>query len=1027
MSSSSTISPPSAKKKLFSRENILQPVRSFQQRIVDRFNEEEAHSFNEVRAEELKEIAHSRRLRGQPAVNNDVTGIAFSGGGIRSATFNLGILQGLAQRGFLRELDHTSTISGGGYIGAWLVSWIRRCGIQNVQSRLATNVQQPPGDEEGRYLEPTQLRALREYSNYLTPRAGLMSTDTWAALAIYERNFILNLVTLLATGLAFLSLPDLLLWLVKSGLVPPASWLKAIIVAAVTFATVVIGFGFGALSAESPARSGWRGHIVNHAGAYTSFPLFLAAIAGTILLGPWFSISGTPSGWILTGALMYLTLWAINWSIEEVSSRGVAPVAVQTRGVFAAFFPPAMTLFVGAFTAAMTYGVSRLFQHDLTKGIWAIMGGETALLVFGPALLVLGVLVAAVFHMGLSGLVFPDAKREWLARAAAILSLLTLGWLVVFGLTFYGPLLMKYLAHGYWAKKTWAKVLKWIVGLSWLSTVLAGVKAGRSPATNGKEATTGGLKLLTKIAPPLFMIGLVLLLSFGLDGLLASFNHRNVTASSYVTAEPSKASTSIQSQDKAQPKSATAQSRAESGKTLPEIATAHWTKVNLYLNSRLLGALVVFLLAMLIFGNRVDVNEFSMHLFYRNRLTRAYLGGSLYGRKPDPFTGFSVQDDILLKDFKTSSLQPRIPIDSFEKIAPDPKPYDGPLPIVGAALNLVRGKELAWQKRKAASFAYTPLFTGYDYFSDKDRAERKNFSRSAYRPTELYGKDGGPHLGTAIAISGAAASPNMGYHTNSALAFLMAVFNVRLGWWTVNPRHLRLWKVRGSPPLGLVYLLREMFPSTNDDMHYLYLSDGGHFENLGIYELVRRQCRFIIACDASCDPDSSFDDLGAAIEKCRRDFGVKIEIDVSELHRDANTRHSTAHFALGTIHYRIPRGRVTGFRKGYLLYIKSSLTGDETEDVQAYAAQHTAFPHDTTANQFFDESQFESYRALGEHVFQRVVAAATPGVGSTQPLPITLRNLFLNLRRIANANRSGMAWRTVSTPLPRNIKLSVRP
>jgi hypothetical protein len=305
--------------------------------------------------------------------------------------------------------------------------------------------------------------------------------------------------------------------------------------------------------------------------------------------------------------------------------------------------------------------------------------------------------------------------------------------------------------------------------------------------------------------------------------------------------------------------------------------------------------------------------------------------------------------------------------------------------------------------------------------------QQRNFSSSAYRPTAEYGKSGGPHLGTAIAISGAAASPNMGYHTNAALAFLMAVFNVRLGWWTVNPRHLRLWKVRGSPPLGLIYLLRELFPSTNDDMHYLYLSDGGHFENLGIYELVRRQCRFIIVCDASCDPDSSFDDLGGAIEKCRRDFGVDIKIDVGDLHRDASTRHSAAHFALGTIRYRVPRGRMSGFRKGYLLYIKPSLLGDESEDVQAYAAQHTAFPHDTTADQFFDESQFESYRALGQQIFRTVVESSSSAAGARGLMPTSLEALFLNLRKIAITNKEARAWRNIPTPLPRNVRLSVRP
>jgi hypothetical protein len=242
----------------------------------------------------------------------------------------------------------------------------------------------------------------------------------------------------------------------------------------------------------------------------------------------------------------------------------------------------------------------------------------------------------------------------------------------------------------------------------------------------------------------------------------------------------------------------------------------------------------------------------------------------------------------------------------------------------------VRGKELAWQKRKAASFVYTPLFCGYDYFASPP-GWVGSFCSSAYRPTDQFGRTGGLHLGTAVAVSGAAASPNMGFHTSPGLAFLMTVFNARLGWWAGNPRHRKTWR-RLGPAYGLLYLFREIFPSTNDEMSYVYLSDGGHFENLGIYELVRRQCRFIIACDASCDGNTRFEDLGNAVEKCRRDFGVEIDIDVGHLDRDVRTGHSAAHFALGRVTYRHVRGPA---RKAYLLYIKPTLSGDEPADVQA--------------------------------------------------------------------------------------------
>ncbi len=117
-------------------------------------------------------------------------------------------------------------------------------------------------------------------------------------------------------------------------------------------------------------------------------------------------------------------------------------------------------------------------------------------------------------------------------------------------------------------------------------------------------------------------------------------------------------------------------------------------------------------------------------------------------------------------------------------------------------------------------------------------------------------------LGTAVAISGAAASPNMGYHTSPPVAFLLTLFNVRMGWWLGNPRARYTWRY-SSPRIGLIYMLGELFGTTSSSSDYVSLSDGGHFENLGIYELVRRRCRYIIVGDAEQDEDFKFGGLGS--------------------------------------------------------------------------------------------------------------------------------------------------------------------
>ena len=169
--------------------------------------------------------------------------------------------------------------------------------------------------------------------------------------------------------------------------------------------------------------------------------------------------------------------------------------------------------------------------------------------------------------------------------------------------------------------------------------------------------------------------------------------------------------------------------------------------------------------------------------------------------------------------------------------------------------------------------------------------------------------------------------------------------------------------------------MHELTGRTMEDTKEVYLSDGGHFDNLGIYELVRRRCRLIVACDASADPSYSCTDLARVVEKCRVDFAAEIDIDVGELRPaaplfqgDGALRVSKSTFSSGTILY--PDGR-----KGRLILIKPCLNTSLTQDVLAYARSFARFPHQSTLDQFFDETQFESYRALGFACASAAVAA----------------------------------------------------
>jgi hypothetical protein len=324
---------------------------------------------------------------------------------------------------------------------------------------------------------------------------------------------------------------------------------------------------------------------------------------------------------------------------------------------------------------------------------------------------------------------------------------------------------------------------------------------------------------------------------------------------------------------------------------------------------------------------------------------------------------------------------------------------------VNAALNLVAGEDLAWQERKATSFVFTPKYCGYDVDRAVMQKDKGDYWPDGYAPTRYYVNEGqGPTLGTAIAISGAAANPNMGKVTSAASAFLLTVFNARLGWWLPNPRRKGRvfgWN-RSGPTLGINYTAIELFGLTDDEKKFVNVSDGGHFENLGVYELIRRGCRFIIASDSGQDGTFGLEDLGNFIRKCRTDFGVEIEIG-TDLVRDRNTKGwSSTHCVVGKIHYMtIPQHDPAGnimydsagqpkHQEGLLLYLKPSITGEEPFDILEYYRRVPEFPHESTSDQWFDESQFESYRRLGMHVaetaFMRYRACPDEPILDTQEL-----------------------------------------
>jgi hypothetical protein len=941
-----------------------------------------------------------------------LTGMCFSGGGIRSATFNLGILQGLAEKGELEQVDYLSSVSGGGYIHSWLAAWLKReaTGLGAWQQLMSCLVPLPH-HEPGQLFQavwPSQIQWLRRYSNYLTPHKGAFTGDTWAAVASWIRNVSVNQGLLISIFLAVLCVPHLFAPGVHLQSYRAAAATNTSVVSSVTvggakttltldlgpaqpveiadglartptesFAEVfrryvcwnavtsgvrisrwsiaaflfflLAGVSIGALlrlefsgalpwkQDEMPKRHGnslgarFRRRQVMWANVLIVAPMLLFGLSTTHVS---LSHPATAAFTLELFCLLVALVWTETFSggalaetecQEQERRKARSPNTVWKAGSWWKVWNALWLALLGVPAAvagalvgmAIAAGVNGFWMRDIAR--WLLLDYSTSVqVVLGTLLFFWLPPLTMVLASGMIGKNFPDWLGEWLARIRGFTLMAGIGWVFLFGCSLWAPGGANHLWHSPW--------IKWPAILTWAGTTLVGVLGGKSGKTNGEQnSASGPLEWIVILAPYVYIAGLAILLSWALEwgsGLIPA-------------------------------------------KAFPLGELGVW-----------IAFIVFFACFAALLGSRLDINEFSMHSFYRNRLTRCYLGASNKKRNPSPITGFDERDSNDL---------------SIDKLTPA-NGYPGPIPIFCCTMNITTGEDLAWQERKAASFAFTPFYSGYTVGWTE---WRRNLSFNGFVPTRML-YPGGPNVATAMAASGAALSPNWGYHTKPATAFLMTMFDVRLGLWVPNPRRSAaagqpIKTAAGdvppaSPSFAGFRLLSELLGSIDDTSKYVYLTDGGHFDNMGLYELVRRRCYRIVICDAEQDGNYTYEGIGAAIRKCRIDFGVDIELDLAGLSPNKQTRLSPGHIVRGTIRY--PETLPT--EKGEVIYIKASLTGkapqehspppvkgsvqlpDVPGDVQNYKLQHLDYPHDSTAEQWFTESQFESYRRLGQSVAESI-------------------------------------------------------
>jgi hypothetical protein len=576
-------------------------------------------------------------------------------------------------------------------------------------------------------------------------------------------------------------------------------------------------------------------------------------------------------------------------------------------------------------------------------------------LIYGVPWIITGQLIAEMIFVGLtSWQPYSDSDREWFGRST--------GWFAVTALAWFAATFTVFIAGGlvWWAIKQYAST-KYLGSLVGIASGAFSTLMGKSSKTKAAGEPRTKSEILMDYAVPASAVIFIALLVLGVS-----------IALDYLLFDDSIIYTSL----------------LREGQNAERNTNLTWLAIGIAIT-----AFVAF-----IAWKRVNINRFSAHSIYRNRLIRAYLGASNSHRAPNPFTGFDEGDNRPMAELwppKTGEWRP--------------------FHVVNMALNVVNSKRLAWQERKAESFTVTPLHCG------------TAGNGLGYRPTAEYG--GGISLGTAMAISGAAASPNMGYNSSPIVTLLLALFNVRLGWWLGNPgvKGARTYRDDG-PSNAIQPFITEMFGLTTDESGYVYLSDGGHFENLALYEMIRRRCRCIVISDAGCDPDYGFEDLGNAVRKIAIDLGIYVSFGklygLQTRSKDKSVIQG-AYYAIGEIDYRTApeyspdpgqdekaKRRLDADREkvenGYILYVKPGYHRTESAGIVAYATANAAFPHESTADQFFSESQFESYRTLGFEIMDGILRSArerfdlrqraTIGPAAASELP-TLCELIRELAR----------------------------
>jgi hypothetical protein len=978
------------------RRSFINAVHTF---LFGRVEADPPTTLETVLAIEAEQIVESRIHRYDAADprskrRETYVGLALSGGGIRSATFSLGVLQGMQRLGALRVVDYLSTVSGGGYVGGWWSAWLSRATTTTYFPAAeglepARDVGSGMAPDGGRFAGVDPIHHLRLFANYLTPRKGLLSADTWRAAAVISRNLILTWFVLLPI-VCMAVLVGQLYYIVQPfddrvvedfvhrdlnegpddttlhDLLDLKDYEQRAKAAARPLAAMVTILVWVTAVWMHNNNAGTRiTHVVNVAA------LVALALAAWVASGSGFVRPAVGATWTaahLWGSVLSVaTLVALTLITRNIIryGEGTGAVARQARAHRATQWHTRILVCLVSTTFVLAFaGFAHEFLIRGLDGLSRLDLGE-----WSARLTALGAIfgVASTIYTAFASAPAGGHDHGEVYRRSAVTRVI-LGLTPPLVLVLFGGLasLLMHRAFVYLRlpdARNGALLVGAGVGaalavfLAWWENREIPNAGERVPAAYVFAALVlfscaVTLKLFPARPWPR-VISAVVLATLAIWGLWRlrgrSTRVRWLLAGTVATHAVWVVVTS--------PRFDAVWANDPPG----------WRTEPLQTGLALFAALGGWVLTL---GWMADPNALSLHTFYRARLVRAYLGASNPGRRQ---RGHDIAEADRGDDVPLSEV--------------DSARHGGPYHLINTTLNLVGGKDLVTAQRSAANFILSSRFCGC--------------ARTGYRPTDKYMR-GGLTLGAAVATSGAAVSPNMGSATPSAaLALLLAALNIRLGLWVPTPNQSS-WRTPQAH-LWPVYLLRESLSQTNDLGNYCYLTDGGHFDNTGLYALIERGCRFIVLCDNGADPSLRFADIGQVIRRCRIDFRAEISLDTLAFRPASGA--GEVHVATGTIRYDIEHVRRLGWSKeaeqnltGRIVWIKPMLLSGDPADVRQYGLQNTQFPQQSTVDQWFDESQFESYRRLGELSADVAFAKAASGLPTGGALTVGIvEKMFQNL------------------------------